>query len=144
MPLVVFRECAVELRVNRTRPAHNHDTPPFLHMTSLCSLMLTELTPTEIRDLMSTQPDVLLIDVREPGEYAIARIDGARLIPMRTLPDQLATLPRDGAIVLYCHHGMRSETAGEFLVGQGFSNVAHMVGGIDRWSDDIDASVAKY
>jgi rhodanese-related sulfurtransferase len=106
--------------------------------------MLAELTPIEIRDLIATQKNVLLIDVREPGEYAVARIEGAKLIPMRTLPEQLVSLPRDGEIVLYCHHGMRSEMAGDFLVKQGFSRVAHMLGGIDRWSDDVDTSVAKY
>jgi rhodanese-related sulfurtransferase len=106
--------------------------------------MLAELTPTEVRDKIASDTDALLIDVREPGEYAIARITGARLIPMRTLPEQLQNLSRDGQIILYCHHGMRSEMAGEFLVGQGFSNVAHMVGGIDRWSDDVDSSVPKY
>jgi len=106
--------------------------------------MLSNLTPLQIRDALVTRSDVLLVDVREPGEHAVAHIDGAMLIPMRTLPQQLGQLPRDHEIILHCHHGMRSEMAGDFLLSQGFERVSHMVGGIDRWSDDVDPTVAKY
>lgn len=106
--------------------------------------MLSNLTPLQIRDALATRSDVLLVDVREPGEHAVAHIDGAMLIPMRTLPQQLGQLPRDHEIILHCHHGMRSEMAGDFLLSQGFERVSHMVGGIDRWSDDVDPTVAKY
>jgi len=106
--------------------------------------MLSNLTPLQIRDALATRSDVLLVDVREPAEHAVAHIDGATLIPMRTLPQQLEQLPRDHEIILHCHHGMRSEMAGDFLLSQGFARVSHMVGGIDRWSDDVDPAVAKY
>ena len=106
--------------------------------------MLSNLTPLQIRDTLAARHDVLLVDVREPAEYAVAHIDGATLIPMRTLPQQLEQLPRDHEIILHCHHGMRSEMAGDFLLSQGFARVSHMVGGIDRWSDDVDPTVAKY
>ena len=107
-------------------------------------IMLSNLTPLQIRDALATRTDVMLVDVREPAEYATAHIHGATLIPMRTLPQQLESLPRDKEIILHCHHGMRSEMAGDFLLSQGFGRVSHMVGGIDRWSDDVDASVTKY
>jgi adenylyltransferase/sulfurtransferase len=107
--------------------------------------MLSNLTPIEIRDaLASRSADMMLVDVREPAEYATARIEGATLIPLRTLPQRLADLPRDREIILHCHHGMRSEMAGDFLLAQGFPRVSHMVGGIDRWSDEVDASVPRY
>ena len=106
--------------------------------------MLTNLTPSQIRDALATRADVMLVDVREPAEFAIAHIDGATLLPMQTIPQQLASLPRDKEIILHCHHGMRSEMAGNFLLAQGFPRVSHMVGGIDRWSDEIDPTVAKY
>jgi rhodanese-related sulfurtransferase len=106
--------------------------------------MLSNLTPAEIRDALATRTDLLLVDVREPAEYAIAHIEGATLMPMQTIPEQLATLPRDKEIMLHCHHGMRSEMAGNFLLAQGFSRVSHMVGGIDRWSDDVDPAIVKY
>lgn len=106
--------------------------------------MLANLTPLQIRDALASRADILLVDVREPAEHAIAHIDGATLIPMRSLPVELAALPLNREIILLCHHGMRSEMAGNFLLAQGFSRVSHMVGGIDRWSDDVDPAVAKY
>ncbi len=106
--------------------------------------MLSNLTPVEIRDALASRSDVLLIDVREPAEYAVAHIEGATLIPLRTLPQQLERVPRDHEIILHCHHGMRSEMAGKFLLAQGYTRVSHMVGGIDRWSDDVDPAVPKY
>jgi sulfur-carrier protein adenylyltransferase/sulfurtransferase len=116
-----------------------HTTPP------QTAAMLSNLTPVDIRDaLIARADDVMLVDVREPNEYAKAHIDGATLIPLRTLPQQLETLPRGREIILHCHHGMRSEMAGDFLLSQGFSRVSHMIGGIDRWSDDVDQTVAKY
>lgn len=106
--------------------------------------MLANLTPLQIRDALASRADILLVDVREPTEHAIAHIDGATLIPMRSLPVEIAALQLDREIILFCHHGMRSEMAGTFLLAQGFSRVSHMVGGIDRWSDDVDPAVAKY
>lgn len=106
--------------------------------------MLANLTPRQIRDALASRADILLVDVREPAEHAIAHIDGATLIPMRSLPVEIAALPLDRDIILLCHHGMRSEMAGNFLLAQGFSRVSHMLGGIDRWSDDVDPAVAKY
>jgi rhodanese-related sulfurtransferase len=105
---------------------------------------LRNLTPLEIREAIATRTDITLVDVREPSEHAQARIDAAALIPLKTLPARFATLPRDHEIILLCHHGMRSEVAGTFLLAMGFSRVSHMTGGIDRWSDDVDSSVAKY
>lgn len=102
------------------------------------------LTPADVRDALAARQDVVLVDVREPAEHAIAHIDGAVLVPLRTVPQQLDSLPRTHEIILFCHHGMRSEMAGHFLLAQGYPRVSHMVGGIDRWSDEVDASVAHY
>jgi rhodanese-related sulfurtransferase len=106
--------------------------------------MLSNLTPTEIHEVLTTRADIVLIDVREPAEYALAHIHGATLIPMQSLPQTLDTLPLDREIILYCHHGMRSEMAGNFLLSRGFARVSHMLGGIERWTDDVDPSVPKY
>lgn len=108
------------------------------------SRMLANLTPVEIRDALASRTDVLLVDVREPAEVDVAQIAGALQVPLRTLPLQLSLLPRDQEIILLCHHGMRSEMAGNFLLAQGYLRVSHMVGGIDRWSDDVDDTIAKY
>ncbi len=106
--------------------------------------MLNDLSPTAIREALAARQDITLVDVREPAEHDTARIQGATLIPLRTLPQHVASLPREHEIILLCHHGMRSEMAGNFLLAQGFPRVSHMVGGIDAWSRDVDASVPLY
>jgi rhodanese-related sulfurtransferase len=106
--------------------------------------MLVNRTPTDIRDTLAHRTDVLLVDVREPAEFELAAIAGAVLIPLGTLPQAHSTLPRDREIILLCHHGMRSEMAGNFLLAQGFARVSHMIGGIDRWSTEVDGQVPQY
>jgi adenylyltransferase/sulfurtransferase len=89
--------------------------------------------------------EVALIDVREPHEWEIAHIEGARLIPLAELPQRLAELPLDGAIVLHCHLGVRSMRALEFLRdAAGFKRVQSLRGGIDAWSAEVDPSVPRY
>ena len=85
-----------------------------------------------------------LIDVREPFEYEIARIDGAKLIPLGEIGDRVDELQRGEPIVVNCHSGQRSAQAVRLLQQQGFSNVYNLDGGIDAWSDQIDPSVPKY
>jgi adenylyltransferase/sulfurtransferase len=87
---------------------------------------------------------LLLLDVRDPLEAAIAHIEGARLIPLRELPARLSELPGHGEIVTFCHHGQRSLHAREILRGAGFGNVRSLAGGIDAWSREIDPGVARY
>ena len=92
----------------------------------------------------STRP--LLLDCRTPEEYAIAKIDGAVLIPMQELPARLAELEswRDKPIVVHCHHGMRCLKVAQWLREQGFSFAQSMTGGIDAWSAEIDPAVPRY
>ena len=85
-----------------------------------------------------------LIDVREPWEWAICRLPGARLVPLSELERQLEALDPAREVLVYCHHGTRSAAAVNRLLAAGFTRVSHLEGGIDRWSVDIDASVARY
>jgi sulfur-carrier protein adenylyltransferase/sulfurtransferase len=85
-----------------------------------------------------------LIDVREPFEYEIARIDGAKLIPLGEIADRMDELQREQAIVVHCHSGKRSAQAVRLLQQRGFSNVYNLEGGINAWSDQIDPNVPKY
>lgn len=90
----------------------------------------------------------LLLDVREPWEAALARIDipglDARLIPMGQLPERVDELDRLQSIVCYCHHGMRSLQVVAFLQRQGFESVYNLAGGIDAWSLQVDPAVPRY
>jgi molybdopterin/thiamine biosynthesis adenylyltransferase/rhodanese-related sulfurtransferase len=103
-----------------------------------------EIAPRDLAERVRRGDAIDLIDVREPYEWRIARIDGARLIPLGHLDRAVAEIPRDRDVVLYCHHGFRSRTAAEFLVEQGFRRVWNLSGGIDRWSADVDPTVPTY
>jgi len=85
-----------------------------------------------------------LIDVREPYEFEICRIEGAELIPMRQIPEHVATLPRDIHLLISCHSGGRSMRVVEYLRGQGFDAVTNVGGGIDAWAREIEPEMARY
>jgi adenylyltransferase/sulfurtransferase len=106
-------------------------------------MSIREITPTELQQLLAGDNPPSLIDVREEGEAAICSIDGSTLIPMNTLPQRLQELPRDHAVVLYCHSGMRSMMAGQWLSQQGFDALS-LAGGIDRWAREIEPDMARY
>jgi len=103
-----------------------------------------EITPAELKAKLERGDDFILIDVREPEEYAIARIPGSRLIPRATLPERLHELSSADEIVVHCKSGGRSGLAVDFLKQAGFRKVKNLVGGILRWSDDVDPTVPKY
>jgi adenylyltransferase/sulfurtransferase len=91
------------------------------------------ITTDRLREILSGAFDGLLIDVREPHEHAVSRIDGARLIPLRELPSQLGELPRDRELIVHCKSGARSARAVKLLLESGFSRVTNVQGGIDAW-----------
>jgi sulfur-carrier protein adenylyltransferase/sulfurtransferase len=93
--------------------------------------------------MQSGQPYVLL-DVREPFEFELARIGGANLIPLGELPQRTNELDRESEIFVFCHSGTRSERAAEFLRAAGFPKVTNVAGGIDAWSEEIDPNVPRY
>jgi len=106
-----------------------------------------ELTPTEFTNRWpesSAGTGVVLLDVREPVEVEMAAVQRALHIPMRDVPGRLAELDREMPIVVMCHTGRRSYMVAEFLVGNGFSQVFNLAGGIDAWSTEIDAQVPRY
>jgi adenylyltransferase/sulfurtransferase len=86
---------------------------------------------------------VQIVDVREPWEYALARLPGARLIPLGELADRAGELDPSRPVAAYCHHGVRSRYALAILRDLGFPQVAHLSGGIDAYSR-LDPSVARY
>jgi rhodanese-related sulfurtransferase len=88
----------------------------------------------------------LLLDCREPDEYATAHIDGATLLPMSELAERLGELSerQQDRIVVHCHHGGRSLHVARWLRNQGFQQAQSMAGGIDQWSQEIDPQVPRY
>ena len=91
------------------------------------------ITVTELRSLLAGEFQGMLIDVREPHEHAMARIEGARLIPLGSLMEHADSLPTDCDIYVHCKMGMRSARAVEMLMARGFTRVANVTGGIDAW-----------
>src|SRR6201993_4746678 len=98
----------------------------------------------ELKGKMDAGEAFELIDVREPFEFEIARIDGAKLIPLGEIAGRANELQREQPIVVHCHSGRRSAQAVRLLQQRGFTNVYNLEGGIDAWSDFIDPSVPKY
>ncbi len=105
---------------------------------------IAEMSPHELKRRMDAGEPFELIDVREPFEYEIARIHGAKLIPLGEITERLDELSGKQPIVVHCHSGKRSEQAARLLQQRGFANVFNLEGGIDAWSDQVDPGVAKY
>lgn len=105
-----------------------------------------EIDASELQARLSGGEDLALIDVREHFEASMAKIEGARLIPLGELDAALSELEswRDRPVVVHCHHGGRSRRACELLISRGFSRVENLRGGIDAWSQSVDASVPRY
>jgi rhodanese-related sulfurtransferase len=103
-----------------------------------------EISPLETVELLRNN-EVRLIDVREPWEYATARIGGSVLMPMGDVPSRAhQELDPDERIVVLCHHGMRSMNVAVWLRNQGFEQAQSMRGGIDAWAAEVDPSVGRY
>jgi len=92
----------------------------------------------------AARPDPVLLDVREPWEAQICRIDGSALVPLRTVPAQLAALEPARPVVCICHHGARSAQAAMFLGAHGFAQVFNLTGGINAWAREVDRAMAVY
>jgi adenylyltransferase/sulfurtransferase len=103
-----------------------------------------EIEPKEVKEKQDRGDNFVLVDVREPHEYQIAKIPGAKLIPLGDLPKRLNELDPKDEIVMHCKMGGRSAKAVDLLRQNGFTKVRNMIGGITRWSDTVDPSVPKY
>ena len=103
-----------------------------------------EITVEEASRLLAGPTPPVLIDVREPDEFAVCRIEGARLVPMNTVAARLAEIPQDRPVLVQCHHGGRSMKVTQFLRAKGFAQVSNLQGGIEAWSLRVDPKVPRY
>lgn len=107
---------------------------------------MKSVTATELAHWLAdenrTKP--FMLDVREPWEFQICRIDGSELVPMRSIPERLHTLDDERAIVCICHHGGRSAHVAMYLARHGHSDVYNLTGGVDAWARQVDTSMAVY
>ena len=105
---------------------------------------MQEMNVKELADRIKAGNAPLIIDVREPNEYAYARIPGAVLKPLGDFREWAQELAKDREYVLQCHTGSRSWQAAYLLERMGFTQVYNLSGGIDAWSMHVDPSVPRY
>jgi len=100
----------------------------------------------ELQQRRERGDEFLLLDVRDPDEFERARIEGSVLIPLSELDVRSSEIDswKDRPVVIHCHHGPRSRTACETLVGRGFTQVVYLDGGIEAWSVTVDPEVRRY
>jgi adenylyltransferase/sulfurtransferase len=106
--------------------------------------LITDIDPVTLSDRLKAGDDIQLLDVREPWEWQIARIPGARLIPLGQLSSEIASLDPKRDTVIYCKSGVRSMHAAYELEEAGFRKLSNLAGGILRWSQDVDPAVQRY
>jgi len=102
------------------------------------------ITATELSERLQRGDRLQLIDVREPHEWRLCHLEGAELIPLRSLPSRLSELDSADEFVLYCRTGSRSADAVRMLREAGFRKASNLAGGIHAWSDEVDPSFPKY
>lgn len=106
---------------------------------------IKQISVRELKTKLDNKEKIRLIDVREPSEYEVARIEGAELIPLGEFGQKaLQLIQPDEEVVVHCHHGGRSQRACEYLKASGYLHVANVTGGIDQWSLEIDRQVKRY
>lgn len=112
--------------------------------SSSMSGKVVNLTPTQLSERLSRAPAVDLIDVREPSEWKLGHIPGARLVPLGQIEEEIPKLDPARETVVYCKVGGRSSHAAKLLAAAGIQNVSNLTGGILAWRDEIDPSLPRY
>lgn len=127
------------------RHAKNRNVFSQVNIASCAPATEWEIHPAEVKKLLDAG-NLRLLDVRTPGEWDIARISGAILIPLAELESRINQIvaPSGQPLVVHCHHGIRSLRAVQWLRGCGFSHAKSMAAGIDGWSLWVDPSVPRY
>lgn len=105
---------------------------------------VSSATPAEIKARLDRSDDLLLIDVREHDEVAIAALPGAVVCPLSQADHWIDNVPSGRPLVIMCHHGVRSMHAAMALAGRGHRDITNMTGGIDLWSQQVDPAVPRY
>jgi len=107
---------------------------------------MRQIRPAELKGWLDDpqRPRPQLLDVREPWEFDICHLDGASLVPLRSLPLRLAELDPEREVVVICHHGVRSYHAARFLEHSGYTQVINLAGGVDAWAREADPRMPTY
>lgn len=108
--------------------------------------MSLEISPRDLALRFENGHPIVLIDVRQPWEYNLVHLPNCQLIPLNELTQRLREIPKNPTtpVVLYCHHGIRSLRAVEYLRQLGYDHASSLTGGIDAWSCEVDPNLARY
>ncbi|MEO8574373.1 MAG: rhodanese-like domain-containing protein [Pyrinomonadaceae bacterium] len=107
--------------------------------------MIEEISATDLKSRMDAGEDIQLIDVRQPDEWAFAKIEGAKLIPLGEILNRMDEIDETRETVIHCKAGMRSANAVQALQRAGFKgNLKNLKGGITAWSNEVDPKIPKY
>ena len=108
--------------------------------------MIGQIAPAELASWRADTARLapVIVDVREPWEFELCRIEGAMPIPLGQLQARHTELPADRELVLVCHHGGRSQQAAQWLARNGHANVHNLRGGVEAWSFEVDPAMPRY
>lgn len=107
-------------------------------------MLYQSISPKQLAERLNAGEKLRFIDVREPQEFEIARLENAELLPLSRFNEWIDTLDAAEEIVVMCHHGIRSANVCMFLVRNGFEKVFNLDGGIDLWSFEVDENIPRY
>jgi rhodanese-related sulfurtransferase len=105
---------------------------------------ICEIEAAELKQRLDRGDELVVLDVREPEEVALASFPAAMHIPMGDIPSRMTELDPDAEWVIVCHHGIRSAQVAMYLARMGFERVSNLSGGIDAWSLTVDPSTPRY
>ena len=103
-----------------------------------------EISVQDLKEARDSGSDLIVLDVREPWERDVARLEGTLDIPMNEVPDRLDELPKDKPIAVLCRSGARSLKVAQYLRANGFPEVSNIAGGILVWGAAYDPTMARY
>lgn len=106
--------------------------------------MAREMKPVELKRRLDAREPIVLLDVRDNWETALARLDNALHIPMEEIEHRTDELDPKNEVVVICHHGVRSAAVADYLGRLGFDNVWNLSGGIDQWARSVDRGMTRY
>ncbi len=106
---------------------------------------MREFSAVELKQYLDTASQApLLLDVRQPWEYDVCKLENSELIPMSQIPVKIDELDRSRETVVICHHGIRSRSVGRYLEQAGFDNIINLSGGVDQWAKTVDKQMPTY
>jgi rhodanese-related sulfurtransferase len=103
-----------------------------------------EIEPKELQRRLDRGDDLTVLDVREPGEVALAPFPRAMHLPMGDIPSRIGELDSEAEWIVVCHHGIRSAQVAMYLAHNGFERVSNLSGGIEAWSLEVDPTIPRY